>query len=505
MSVLSALLQGFSVSFELQNLVAATVGVLVGTLTGVLPGLGSSSAMALLLPLSFGMDSTTALIMLAGIFYGAMYGGSTTSILVNVPGESSSVITCLDGYAMAKKGRAGAALAIAAIGSFVAGTFGLIGLTLFAPPLAKIALAFGPPEYLAISILGLTVLPLLTGGSILKSVLMVFVGVMIGTIGLDPLTGVDRFTFGVDELSRGIDFVILAMGVFGLGEVMSVLSDSTKEITLQKVRFRELYPNWSELKRSIAPVFRGGFLGFLCGLIPGPAAVISTFFSYAVEKKLSKHPEEFGKGAVEGVAGPESANNAATSGAMIPLLSLGLPFAPPTAILLSGFLIHGITPGPSLINQHPNVFWGLIASMYVGNVLLLIINLPLVGVFASLLKTPTNILMPIIAVVTLTGAYAVNNSMVDLGLLIMMGIVGYAMRLAGYEPAPLAVGLILGPTIERSLTQALIMGNGSFGSLFVRPISGTILGLAGVIVLYGVVKQIWNRMKANSLSGGLSA
>lgn len=498
MQTLIMLYHGFSVSLTLQNLLACTIGVLVGTLTGILPGLGSTSAMALLLPISFGMDPTTALIMLAGIFYGAMYGGSTTSVLVNLPGESSSVITCIDGYAMAKKGRAGAALAVAAIGSFVAGTMGLIGLTLFAPSLSKIALDFGPPEYFAIAVLGLLILTSLTGTSTLKSILMVLVGIMLGTMGLDPLSGINRFTFNIDKLQRGIGFIVLAMGVFGLGEVMSVISDKAKEITLQKVRFRELYPNRNELKRSIKPMFRGGLVGFLCGLIPGPAAVISTFFSYAVEKRLSKHPEEFGKGAVEGVAGPESANNAATAGAMVPLLSLGLPFAPPVAILLSGFLIHGITPGPSLINEHPSVFWGLIASMYIGNVLLLIINLPLVGVFASLLKLPIQIFMPVIAAITFTGAYAVNNSIFDLWLLIIFGVLGYFMRQTEYEPAPLVLGLILGPTIERSLTQSLIMGDGNFLYFFTRPISGTMLGLGVLILVLKVIKWVVVRIKNNN-------
>lgn len=497
MDIISFLLTGFQLSLTLTNLAACVIGVLIGTLTGILPGLGSTSAMALLLPLSFGMDPTAALILLAGIYYGSMYGGSTTSILVNVPGESSSVATCLDGYAMAKKGRAGAALAIAAIGSFVAGTIGILGLTVFAPPLAQVALAFGPPEYFAIALLGLLVLVLLTGKSVSKSLLMVLLGIMLGTVGLDPLSGTDRFTFGIDQLQRGIDFILVAMGMFGLTEVMSVLCDSTKKIEMQKVKFRELYPNRAEMRRSVNPMLRGGLLGFLCGLIPGPAAVISSFLSYAVEKKISKHPEEFGEGAVEGVAGPESANNASSSAAMIPLLSLGLPFAPPAAILLSGFLVHGITPGPSLINQHPDLFWGLIASMYIGNVLLLIINLPLVGVFASLLKTPTTYLMPLIAVVTLTGAYAVDSSAFDLGLLALFGILGYFMKMANYEPAPLAIGIVLGPILERSLVQSLILGNGDPMFIITRPIAGTILAIALVILIGAIINYVRGKKPLN--------
>jgi len=495
MDIMALLLEGFKSCLSVSNIVACVIGVIVGTLTGVLPGLGSGGAMALLLPISFGMEPTAALIMLAGIYYGAMYGGSTTSILVNVPGESSSLITCLDGYAMAKKGRAGAALTISAIGSFIAGTFGLILLTLFAPPISKVALTFGPPEYFAIALMGLIALVLLSG-SILKGCIMMILGIMIGTVGLDPLSGVNRFTMGSVELSKGIEFTLVAMGLFGLGEVISMLCEKAQDMTIQKLRFRDLYPNREEIKRSIHPIFRGSFLGFLCGLIPGPAAVVSTFLSYAVEKKVSKRPEEFGKGAVEGVAGPESANNAASSAAMVPLLTLGLPFAPPIAILLSGFLIHGITPGPSLINDHPGVFWGLIASMYIGNLLLLIINLPFVGVFASLLKTPREYLMPIIVIISFTGALALNGSIFDLGLLILFGFLGYILREAGYQPASLAIGVILGPIIEKSLIQSLIMFDGKLSSFFTRPFSAMFLGLAIVILIGGMYGNLKKYVRA---------
>lgn len=489
MDVFVALMEGFKACFSMTNMLACMFGVIVGTLTGILPGLGSTSAMALLLPLSFGMEPTTALIMLSGIYYGSMYGGSTTSILVNVPGESSAVMTCLDGYQMAKRGRAGAALAISAIGSFIAGTIGLVLLTMFAPPISKMALSFGPPEYLAIALLGLIILVLLSG-SIAKGFMMMLIGVMIGTIGLDPLTGVNRFTLGVGELSRGIDFVLVAMGVFGLGEVINMLNEGKQEVEMESVRLRDLYPNKEEVRRSVNPIVRGSFLGFLCGLIPGPAAVISTFLSYAVEKKVSKNPEEFGHGAVEGVAGPESANNAASSAAMVPLLSLGLPFAPPAAILLSGFLVHGITPGPSLITDHPAVFWGLVASMYIGNVLLLVINLPFVGVLASLLKTPQEYLVPFIVAITFIGALATNNSVFDLGILIFFGFIGFIIKEAGYPPAPLAIGIILGPIIERSLIQGLIMGDGNPGYFFMRPVSGIILAAAIVLVGATLLKMV---------------
>ena len=414
MDVLSMLLQGFAVCFTWENILAVIIGVLVGTLTGVLPGIGVTGAMALLLPISFGMDGTTALIMFAGIYYGAMYGGSTTSILVNLPGEAASVVTCLDGNQMAKKGRAGAALSISAIGSFVAGTFGLVGLSFFAPWLAKVALRFGPPEYFAIAILGLVLLTNLTGKNPLKSFLMVLVGIMMSTVVMDAVTGLRRFTFGVPELMRGFEFGVVAMAVFGINELFGTLLEPQEEIKVGKVRFRELYPTRDELRRSVGPILRGTLIGFLIGLMPGPAGTLSSFSSYSVEKKLSKHPEKFGHGAIEGVAGPESANNAASSAAMIPLLSLGLPFAPPAALLLTGFIVHGITPGPTLIAQHPDMFWGLVASMYIGNVFLIILNLPFVGVFASMLKTPANILMPIVMVITFTGALATNNSTFDI-------------------------------------------------------------------------------------------
>lgn len=490
MDVLSMLLQGFAVCFTWENILAVIIGVLVGTLTGVLPGIGVTGAMALLLPISFGMDGTTALIMFAGIYYGAMYGGSTTSILVNLPGEAASVVTCLDGNQMAKKGRAGAALSISAIGSFVAGTFGLVGLSFFAPWLAKVALRFGPPEYFAIAILGLVLLTNLTGKNPLKSFLMVLVGIMMSTVGMDAVTGLRRFTFGVPELMRGFEFGVVAMAVFGINELFGTLLEPQEEIKVGKVRFRELYPTRDELRRSVGPILRGTLIGFLIGLMPGPAGTLSSFSSYSVEKKLSKHPEKFGHGAIEGVAGPESANNAASSAAMIPLLSLGLPFAPPAAILLTGFIVHGITPGPTLIAQHPDMFWGLVASMYIGNVFLIILNLPFVGVFASMLKTPANILMPIVMVITFTGALATNNSTFDLILLLILGVFAYFMSKFGYSMAPLAVGLVLGGTIETGMVQGLIICNGSFIELMSRPFAGTILGLAMIMLLATFAKPI---------------
>ena len=484
MDILNLLLQGVSVSIIPANLLSCTIGVLIGTLVGVLPGIDTVSAIALLLPFSYGMDSTAALIMFAGIYYGSKYGGSTTSILINVPGEAASVVTCLDGYPMGQKGRAGAALAISAIGSFIAGTIGLIGLTLLAPPLAQAALAFGPPEYFSLALVGLILLSKLTGTSTLKSALMAVIGIMLSTIGLDSLSGISRFTFGIDELDRGFDLSILAMGLFGIGEILTAMTHADAKPDIPSVKFRDLYPTKEEWQRSITPMFRGGIVGFLVGLLPGPAATISSFISYGLEKRYSKHPEEFGHGAIEGVAGPEAANNSAISATMIPLMSLGLPFCGATAILLSGFMIHGITPGPSLITERPELFWGLIASMYIGNVLLLVINLPLIGVFVQLLKTPLNILMPLVAVVTLTGAYSINNSMFDLIWVIFFGILGFLLQRVGFEPSPLIIGLVLGPELERGLTQGLIICNGNIWTFITRPLAATILSLGFIVILY---------------------
>ena len=490
MDIFTQLMQGFAVSLTGPNLLACTIGVVVGTLTGVLPGIGVTGTMALLLPISFGMDLTTALIMFAGIYYGAMYGGSTTSILVNLPGEAASVVTALDGYQMAKKGRAGAALTVSAIGSFVAGTLSLVALTFFAPLLAKAALKFGPPEYFAIALFGLVILTNLTGKNPLKSLLMVLVGIMLSTIGMDALTGARRFTFNIPDLMGGIEFGVLAMAVFGINELFTILVEPNEPIKVGKISLRELYPNKEEIKRSIGPIFRGSFLGFLIGLMPGPAGTLSSFGSYSLEKKWSKHPERFGHGAIEGVAGPESANNAASTAAMIPLLSLGLAFAPPAALLLTGFIVHGVQPGPTLITSHPNVFWGLVASMYIGNVILVVLNLPFVGVFASLLKTPARILMPIVMIITFTGAYATNNSLFDLALLLVFGLFAYFASKYGYSMAPLAVGLVLGSTIEKGMIQSMIICKGSFLELMKRPLAGTILALAALLVFLTLLKPI---------------
>ena len=491
MSTLSLLMSGFAQCFTWERMIACVAGVLVGTLTGVLPGIGVTGAMALLLPISFGMDATTALILFAGIYYGAMYGGSTTSILVNLPGEAASVVTCLDGNQMAKKGRAGAALAISAWGSFIAGTIGLIALTFIADDIAGLALKFKSPEYFAICVLGLVILTNLTGKNPLKSLLMVFFGLALGTVGMDDVFGVSRFDFGNMYLKRGIEFGVVAMAVFGINELFgTLLEPQDEDIKIEKVKLRDLYPNREEWKRSAMPILRGTVIGFLIGLIPGPAGTLASFSSYAAEKKVSKHPEEFGHGAIEGVAGPESANNAASSAAFVPLLSLGLPFAPPSALLLTAFITHGIQPGPTLITQHPDVFWGLIASMYIGNVFLMIINLPMVGVFASILKCPAKILMPIVMVITYTGAFATNGTTFDIVLLIVLGVLSYIVSKYGYSMAPLAVGICMASTLEQRFQQTMIMTRGDISRLGKYPIACVILGLAVFLLLISLLKPV---------------
>jgi putative tricarboxylic transport membrane protein len=478
------------------NLLACFFGALLGTLVGVLPGLGPAAAMALLLPVTAGLGPTAGLIMLAGIYYGSMYGGSTTSILVNVPGEPASVVTCMDGYQMARKGRAGAALAVAAIGSFVAGTISVIALQLFAPSVARAALAFGPAEYFALTVLGVILLSGLSGRSRVKSLIMAAVGIMLATVGMDPLGGTGRFTFGYIPAQAGMSFVAITTGLFGVAEVLSLMGTGNPHVEMLPVRFRELYPSREELRRSLPPMLRGGVLGFLVGLMPGPAATIASFVSYGVERRVSKHRGEFGKGAIEGVAGPEAANNAACGGGMVPLLSLGLPFTPATAVLLSGMLLMGITPGPMLLRDHPQIFWGVIGSFYIGNVMLLILNLPLVGIFARVAQIPPNYLMPGVLVLCIVGAYGDNNSLFDVWVMLGAGVVGYLLRKHNFEPASLVLGLVLGPIMERSLLQALTIEQGNIRGLWASPISATILLFALLAAILPLLSALSLRIPA---------
>jgi putative tricarboxylic transport membrane protein len=481
------------------NLLACFAGAVLGTIVGVLPGLGPAGAMALVLPLTIKLGPTTGLIMLAGIYYGAMYGGSTTSILVNVPGEAASVVTTIDGYRLARRGRAGAALAVAAIASFVAGTFSVVALQVAAPLVARAALAFGPAEYFAFALLGVVLLANLTGGSRAKSLAMVFLGVMLSSVGMDPLGGAVRFTFDVDGAQAGLSFVAVTAGLFGVAEVLASMTQPVPTTPVARVRLRELYPSRAEMRRAAPAMARGTVLGFLVGLIPGPAATLASFVSYGVEKKVSKYRDELGTGAIEGVAAPEAANNAAAGGSMITLLSLGLPFTPSTAVLLSGMLLMNVTPGPFLLRDHPQVFWGVIGSFYVGNVMLLLLNLPLVGLFARVATIPARYLMPGVLVLCAVAAYADNNNAFDVWVLVGAGLTGWAMRALDYNPAPLVLGLVLGPLLERSLLQALTIARGDVRGLWASGPAAVMLAAAVVAFVAPVVLALARRARARPI------
>ncbi len=471
------LMTGFSVALEPTNLLYCFVGVLIGTMVGVLPGLGPVAAMSLLLPATFHTTPVASIIMFAGIYYGAQYGGSTTSILVNIPGEVASIVTCLDGYQMARQGRAGPALGIAAFGSFIAGTFGVIGLMLIAPPLAEFGLKFGPPENFSLMVLGLIILTFLTSTSMIRALMMAAVGLILGTIGLDNISNMPRFTFDMTELLDGVGLVPVAMGLFGISEVLLNIEVKTKrEVFTSNVK--GLLPTLNDWGRSIWAILRGTAIGFFLGLIPGGGAVLASFVSYAIERRVSKHPETFGKGAIEGVAAPESANNAGAQGAFIPLLTLGIPSNVVMALLLGALMIHGVTPGPLLLVQNPEIFWGVVASMYLGNTLLLVLNLPLIGIWVKLLKVPYSILFPLIIFFCLTGAYSINNSSTDVAIMLVFGIIGYLMRKLSLEPAAMVLAFVLGPMLETALRLSLIKSKGSFSIFFTRPISAICLVIA---------------------------
>jgi putative tricarboxylic transport membrane protein len=476
---------GFQVTFQPINFLFCGIGVLVGTLVGVLPGIGPAGAMAILLPATFQFSPTSTLILLAGIYYGVQYGGSTTSILVRIPGEASTVITCIDGHEMARKGRAGPALGIAAWGSFIAGTISNLGLMLVAIPLAHAALKLGPPEYFSLMCMGLIIVTYLAQGSVLKAVMMALMGIILGSIGLDLITGLPRFTFGINELTDGVGIVPLVMGLFGVSEILENLEGSLQR-TVFKTRIGNLWPSFKDWMDSKWAILRGSVIGFVLGILPGGGAVISPFVAYAVEKKVSKNPEKFGTGAIEGVAAPESANNAAAGASLIPLLSLGIPPNPIMAIFFSALIIHGIQPGPLLIKEHPDLFWGLVASLYLGNGLLLILNLPLIGMWVKVLQIPYKILFPLILLFCLIGAYSMNNVVFDIYVMIFFGIVGYTMRKFGYEGAPLILAFVLGPMLENALRQSLLISQGSFLIFITRPISAIALGFAFLLLLSNI-------------------
>lgn len=494
MDLLNHILLGAQTLFTPINILFCFIGVLMGTLVGVLPGLGPTAAIALLLPNTFHVSPVTAIIMLAGIYYGAMYGGSTTSILVNIPGEAASVITCLDGYQMALKGRAGPALGIAAFGSFIAGTISVIGLMLVAPPLAKFALAFGPPEYFSLMLMGVVILIYLAAGSMLKALMMAVFGLLIGTIGMDAISGTQRLTFGILELCDGVGLIPAIMGLFGVAEVIANVEQAIKtEVITSKVK--NLLPNLKDWKDSFWPIIRGSFLGFFIGVLPGPAPVISSFSSYAIEKKLSKHPEKFGTGMIQGVAGPESANNAATGGAFIPLFTLGIPANSVIAVLLGAFMIHGIQPGPMLISKYPDLFWGTIMSMYFGNGMLLILNLPLIGLWVQVLKVPYPILFPLILLFCLVGVFSLNFSQVEVALMIGFGVFGYLARKFQFEMAPLVLALVIGPMMENNLRLSLIISQGNPMIFITHPISAAFIFITLALLISPLVPWIGRRRK----------
>lgn len=492
MELLSNLSLAFGVVFRPENLLFCFVGVVIGTLIGVLPGLGPAATIALLLPITFRIPPVSALIMLSGIYYGAMYGGSITSILVNIPGEAASVVTCLDGYQMARQGRAGPALGISAIGSFVAGTLATAFVMVAAPQLARVAIRFGPPEYFALMIVGLTVVGYLAMGSMVKALMMASLGVFLGAVGTDTISGLERFTFGTYTLMDGIGLIPLVMGLFGISEVLVNIEELAKR-EIYKTRIAGLFPNLQEWKASVFPIARGSLVGFFLGLLPGGGAVISSFAAYAIEKKVSRHPERFGRGAIEGVAAPEAANNAASQAAFIPLLALGLPSNPVTAMLLGALLIQGLNVGPLLMVRHPDLFWGLIGSMYIGNVMLVILNLPLIGIWVSILKVPYPVLFPLILLFTLIGSYSVNYSVVEVLLMVGFGIVGYALKKLAYEPAPLVLAFVLSSMMENALRQSLIMSGGSFAIFVTRPLSASLVGLALLLLCVPAVQALRGR------------
>ena len=471
------------------NLLFCFLGVFMGTLVGVLPGLGPTAAISLLLPVSFHLSPVSSIIMLAGIYYGAMYGGSTTSILVNMPGEAASVITCLDGHQMAKKGRAGAALGIAAFGSFIAGTIGAVGIMLVAPPMAKFALAFGPAEYFSLLLMGIVIIVYMSSGSILKDLLSAMFGLLLGTIGMDSISGTQRLTFGILELTDGIGFIPAVMGLFGVSEIF-INVERAVVTTLVTEKVKNLLPDRQDWKESFWPIIRGTVLGFFMGVLPGPAPVISTYSSYALEKKISKTPEKFGTGHIVGVAGPEAANNAASSGAMIPLFTLGIPANSVIAVLLGAFMIHGLQPGPMFISKYPDVFWATIVSMYIGNAMLLVLNLPLIPLWVKVLKVPYTILFPLILVFCLIGVYSLNFSQVEITLMIAFGVLGYLMRKYKFEMPPLILALVLGPMMESSLRLSLLMSQGDPTTFLRRPLSALFMVVSTLLIVLAMLPGI---------------
>jgi putative tricarboxylic transport membrane protein len=502
MDVVNGLLHGFTVALQPANLLWCFVGCFFGTVVGILPGLGPAATIAMLMPLTFGMEPTGGIIMLAGIYYGAKYGGSTTSILLNMPGESSSVATCIDGYQMARRGRAGAALGIAAIASFVAGTVGVVLLTLIAPPIAAFALSFSSPEYFALMCLGLALVVLLSGTSLIKGLLSLLVGLWLTTMGTDLFTAQSRFTFGQSSLLGGIDFMVVAIGVFAIAEVLvSIEAGSAARMLPVPRGLRNLLPSREELKACRFAFVNGSVTGFIIGVLPGAGSSIASFIAYGIEKAVSKHPEKFGTGVPEGLAAPEGANNADTGGALVPLLTLGIPGGGTTAILLSILILWGIRPGPLMMQEAPDVFWGLVASMYIGNVVLLLLNLPLVPLFAQILRVPAFVLYPVILGISVVGAYSISGRVFDVGLLAGFGLLGYAMVKLGFPTAPLILGFVLGDAMERAVRQSLMMSQGDLSILVARPLSAVMLACALLILVSPIIGFV-RRGRARAVAEG---
>ena len=480
---------GFGVALTLNNIFLCFVGCMVGTLIGVLPGVGPIATIAMLLPITFGFDPTGALIMLAGIYYGAQYGGSTTAILVNIPGEATSVVTVLDGHQMAKQGRAGVALGMAAMGSFFAGTVATLFIAALGQPLTKLAQLFGPAEYFSLMIMGLVFAVVLARGSILKAMCMILLGLLLATVGTDLETGQERMTLGIQDLSDGVDFAVLAMGIFGFAEIVRNLENpETRDVV--RAAIGRLWPSKDDFRQSYFPILRGTLIGAILGILPGNGAVLGPFASYTVEKKIAKDPKRFGRGAIEGVAGPESANNAGAQTAFIPLLTLGIPPNAVMALMVGAMTIHGIIPGPQVMTKNPELFWGMVASMWLGNLMLVIINLPLIGLWVKLLQVPYRMMFPAIMIFCCIGIYSINNSTSDVLFTAFFGLVGYTLLKFGFEPAPMLLGFVLGKLMEEKLRQALILSRGSFSTFIERPVSAGLLLVAVVMLAIALLPSI---------------
>jgi len=492
MDFFSNLALGFGIALTIKNLSFCFLGVLIGTLIGVLPGLGPVATISLLLPTTFGMEPVTSIILLCGVYYGAMYGGSTTSILVNIPGEAASVVTCLDGYQMARKGRPGPALGISAFGSFIGGTLSIIGLMLLSPLLARMALKFGPPEFFGLMLLGLAMVTYLCRGPVMKGLIMAVAGLAVSCVGQDQISGSTRFTLNSITLMDGMGIVPVAMGMFGISEVLTNLEQILKQDVLA-AKVTGIFPTLKDWADAKWPIIRGSLIGFFVSILPGAGTVIPTFMAYTVEKRLSKHPEKFGTGTIEGVAAPETANNAAAGGSMVTLLSLGLPSSVGMAILLGAFIIHGVQPGPLLISKHPGLFWGTIASMYIGNVMLLVLNLPLIGLWIKILKIPYNLLFPLIILFCFLGAYSLNNNIYDVLVMVIFGVFGYLVRKYEYEGAPFLLALVLGPMLENAFRQSLIYGDPFI--FFNRPISAVLICVSLFLLISPLFKAFSQKRK----------